>query len=623
MINKKLITSLCKISFDFGEFNDPLQYQLYSDAALTQRINLPEPQFIYLHSKVSMPIPADGAEVYVKNGNTQFKYHIYWKWNFDDEIEGDTEITSEFSEIKYDIEFVDSSFYPPTNYTYVEGCAKEEMPGKITGISNGTVVSGEKAAEAIAFGTDYNKNEFRYVPVASDTQKHRFIKSGWIDQHDNPFVFGENGTLVTEPKMLRAVWIIKTWDLTVNYNGAYYNDISVPGNDTIVIQDRFSLASTPNYASQGVVGKLSYTKNVSLALRNFSSVTGRIKTHPTWYLDSNRTNAFNVNEIIEDKKTIYAKWGALDKFTWTRRPSVSSDQTVGKNYSKYDSIYEDYFICPSFGNSTSISIVGGGGNSRLVWGARVKPAYEQIESIVSTPGSNGKTASANGSPKKKFKYFVGGSQIASWLKSYDDNGASVNITAAAGTNGGTDTDDGDIRFNLGDTDYGEEQFTGGGNIFRYFTSRYGSGKTIYSKEQKWKNGTNVAKAVFVGTCNSARGKLLGQTIDLWLYVDASVNNEVSWYRYFSSRFGHFEYDITSESDENTNYGWVFYKDANYVNNNPHRASWNGSAGCGGFAFFSSALKTSDSKDYSSSYCAGNGGAITVVSNIENIPNFSI
>ena len=257
MINKKLITSLCKVSFDFGPFNDQTQYQLYSDAELTQRIYLPDSQFIYLHSLVNMPVPAQGSEVYIKYGNTQFKYNIYWNWNFNDEIEGDTQISSEFTEVKYDIEFVDSSLAPPTNYTWESGYAKEEMPHKITGISNNTVVSGEKAQEAINFGTDYTKNEFKYIPSGSDNQKHRFVRSGWIDQHDRPFVFGTNGTLVTESKVLRAVWAIKTWALTVNYNGTYYNDVSVPANNTITIQDRFSLVTTPNYYSQNVPAKLS------------------------------------------------------------------------------------------------------------------------------------------------------------------------------------------------------------------------------------------------------------------------------------------------------------------------------------------------------------------------------
>jgi hypothetical protein len=569
-----------------------------------------------------MPSLVSGSQVYIKHGNDLFKYYITWDWNFNDNpIEGDITISPVFDEIKYTIGFNRGN---PTNYTDSEGFAKENLPDTITGIRNNTTVT---SAQANAYATDYTKNEFKYVLVPSDTQKHRFYKTGWVDQHNQPFIFGT--TQVTENKVLKPVWEIQKWDLIMNYNGAFYNDISVPATTSIKVYDRFSLKTSPNYNPTEARNKFTVNKSISYAISNFPACSGTIRTYPVWYWDSGRSNAFSTDYIIEKNETIYAKWGTTSVFSWHRYAGGVWDDTA-KNYSKHNSISESSFLCPSFANGITLTITSGGGNSIINYGIDADPVRtEKVETGLTKPGTNGGRASISGYPKRKFRYFIGGSQQASWLT--DDIRPILN--PAAGVAGGTETNDGNERFNLGDHGAIEKSF-GSAPIGSALMSNWKNGQTIYTNWGSHRQtGNNQIRARFVGVCNTTRNgrKNDDSTVTVFLQVQGYMP-ELGWFELLSPsqvRLGtlyYYTWETGGEnqhgSNEHTELSWS--TDTDYYNSNPHRWSYNGpgGSGYGGFACYSTCKDGSSKKANSSAFCYGNGGGLYIQTASDNPGVFS-
>lgn len=629
MINKKLSTSLCDITFSFGEYNNPSQYQLFFDNACTQRINLPAMQHKYLYDKVDAPVGIlDNTELYIKSmtAGTVLKYAITWDWNFDNLVQNDMTITASFEEIKYTLSF---EYSEPSGYVYKSGCAREAKPAPITNIPNNGIIP---VSQQPSFGNDYTKNEFEFgTPSSSDGKKHRFSRIAWNTRPDgsgSAFVFGQ--TPITDNTTIYPVWTIKTWTITIDYNKTYYNDKIkswIPNNEYYTIHDRFTFKGSPTYNLSTARSKLTrqitvtdfyYLSEQTPSLwRNNNNVI--IRTFPDWYTDTARTIEFNFSStVIESSFSIYAKWGNVAAQSYILWIGDEYDNTA-RNFSKHSSQSSAAVLTiPSFCNSAQLAVTSGGGNSKHIYGAEVKPAKELVEIELSTPGGDGATdyfypADYN---KVQFEYKIGGSEATSYLK---NKSTGVLKRPAAGANGGGTTDAGNTRFNLGDDGSSETAFTGGGTIYSYLKKRIKKNAQITTKTVYFTNGPNTTAAYFLGVCSNTTNPTM-----------------TVYYRYYLGDYwrdyeiGKIVYDVVHESDKSgTDWGYVWNLDWYFYNTNPIWMWYNGSSsynggilGKGGSATYLTCKNGTKSKANSSSFCYGNTGGITITFEAESIPTFS-
>ena len=644
MVNKKLSTTLCNITFNFGEFSDPAVYRLWEDNGKTRRINHPEPQFKYLYDTVEVPTGlSNNTELYVETIRTgqMLKYKLTWKdykdrdFVFSDPVNGDTEIIAHFEEVLYTIHF---EFSNPVGYVWKNGCAKERLPNDITGIPNNGTVDESRTNN---YGNDYTKNEFEYgTEASSDGLRHRFTKIRWTT---GPYGTGSEfrfktstsaGTPVTEDITIYPAWTIKTWTITIDYNRSYYSDkiaSYLPSNDSIMVYDGFRLRTSPNYNLNTVREKLSKRVNISgywylseqpnpvQVWRQNNNIS--IKTYSVWYTDANRQSAFDFNKIINRDEHIYAKWGNIGTVEYKMWMPQVYDST-SKNYTYHNTSSVGNFLIPSFSNKAELFVTSGGGNSRLIYGAETDPEWkEKVECILSNPGTQGTTwyfGQGNYS-KVPFEYQIGGSQKKSYLK---NRSSGTVLSPPAGSSGGSETHDGNTRFNLGDSGASEEAFTGGGTIFSYMVKRVNPNAIIYTKTVTF--GTSYC--LFRGICNNY-STLNTFRMDVYFiyYLGGYYREKLIGYVYYRDR------DNDSKSWWYRNYGWLWADDTILNNNNPFRDSYQaysgsdgGVFGFGGHAIYITCKDHTDSKANSTSLGYGNTGGIRIVLYDEsaNIGNFS-